>query len=676
MQKRRILAAACTLILLLSLGTVTSAASSLPLSDFTGAMQGPQEGEVYEGGYIYLEFTSPAKGGMDGEIIVSDNLELEGFTSKGISFQLSAPEHVVCLFGDTVTYTYKVNAGAGEIVSAQLRGAESADGLGGLFAMADEDWEARVQEPQTGEQLPPAIIAAARRSITGTEDNTAPAGATIDIRFTSPQGGGLDGEIVVSDNLEFVGMRSEDIGAELSAEKHVVTLFGDPVTYTYRVNAEIGDIVSVELKNPMASDAQRRLYALPDQTWDAAVRAAVPEDFVSPPVQEMERPTLDGSYLQTPETARAGDCIEVTVTSPADGGLNGVLRTSANLTYEGSRGCNLGTELSTESRVTSLFGDGITYVYRVNAEAGDRIWVTLADTTTSDGECRVARLRDETWNCTVEDATGEISSAADFTAVMVAPDPDDLVRGGVIDVSFISPADGGMEGTVTTSPNLVFEGSVSAGNGAGLSSFSRVRSVLGDPVTYRYRVIGDVGEGAYIRLTDGKTADAGSRLSSRVRNQIWMGEIQEKQTTAIAAGAVSGLEITSSDSGMVITGLKATKGGSSVADLKSRLHTLEGLTLDVVSANGEPVSDEQTAGTGQVIRALNAHGNQAAAATLVIRGDVMGSGRLGIAQLTRLAAACTGQRPLVGVYQAAGDLNGNGHIDVGDLTQMAALLRS
>ena len=228
MQIKKMLTAALALVFLVSLGiTGAAAAGSLPPSDFADAMQGPDAQEVHAGGYISIEFTSPEKGGMDGEIVVSDNLELRGFTSSGISFQLSADNHVVCVFGDTVTYTYKVNAEPGEKVSVALTGAESADGLGGLFAMTDEFWEAEVGEGQTEDAVPLTIIAAADNCLSGPSDMTAPAGATFDISFTSPKGGGMDGEILVSDNLEFVGMRSNDIGDQLSAEGHVVTLFGD-----------------------------------------------------------------------------------------------------------------------------------------------------------------------------------------------------------------------------------------------------------------------------------------------------------------------------------------------------------------------------------------------------------------------------------------------------------------
>lgn len=60
---------------------------------------------------------------------------------------------------------------------------------------------------------------------------------------------------------------------------------------------------------------------------------------------------------------------------------------------------------------------------------------------------------------------------------------------------------------------------------------------------------------------------------------------------------------------------------------------------------------------------------------VIIRGDVLGTGRLTIAQLSRLAAALNGSRPLEGLYAQAGDINGGGGIDISDLVQLAAWLR-
>lgn len=61
---------------------------------------------------------------------------------------------------------------------------------------------------------------------------------------------------------------------------------------------------------------------------------------------------------------------------------------------------------------------------------------------------------------------------------------------------------------------------------------------------------------------------------------------------------------------------------------------------------------------------------------VIVRGDVLGTGQLSIAQVVRLAAALNGTHPLSGLYAQAGDLNGSGRIDISDLTVLAGWLVS
>lgn len=84
----------------------------------------------------------------------------------------------------------------------------------------------------------------------------------------------------------------------------------------------------------------------------------------------------------------------------------------------------------------------------------------------------------------------------------------------------------------------------------------------------------------------------------------------------------------------------------------------------------EPVADDAPVATGMVV-----HAGQETR-TLVLRGDVLGTGRIQISQLARMAQACSGGRPLEGAYLAAADLNADGSLDIADLTAAAALLQS
>lgn len=61
---------------------------------------------------------------------------------------------------------------------------------------------------------------------------------------------------------------------------------------------------------------------------------------------------------------------------------------------------------------------------------------------------------------------------------------------------------------------------------------------------------------------------------------------------------------------------------------------------------------------------------------LINKGDVLGNGKLNIAQLVRMAEHLTDRRFLTGVYEQAGDINGNGEVDIVDLAYLGLWLRN
>lgn len=95
--------------------------------------------------------------------------------------------------------------------------------------------------------------------------------------------------------------------------------------------------------------------------------------------------------------------------------------------------------------------------------------------------------------------------------------------------------------------------------------------------------------------------------------------------------------------------------------------------LYVVDSQGYEQPYGAPLATGDSVVWYDAAGNRRTT-ELVVKGDVLGTGILGISQLVRLAQALNGSRPLQGVYRIAGDLNGNGGIDIGDLVAEAQLL--
>lgn len=78
--------------------------------------------------------------------------------------------------------------------------------------------------------------------------------------------------------------------------------------------------------------------------------------------------------------------------------------------------------------------------------------------------------------------------------------------------------------------------------------------------------------------------------------------------------------------------------------------------------------------TGQHLFLLEQKSQKYALFALVIDGDVLGNGKLSIAQLTRLARAVSGIEPLEGVYEQAADLNDSDSVNIADLTILASWL--
>ena len=109
------------------------------------------------------------------------------------------------------------------------------------------------------------------------------------------------------------------------------------------------------------------------------------------------------------------------------------------------------------------------------------------------------------------------------------------------------------------------------------------------------------------------------------------------------------------------------KAGTTVQAVLKRLDLPEGW-VGADAASREPLEDSTIAATGMVVHSPGME------PTIVVQGDVLGTGQLGISQLVRLALGLIGTKPLTGAYLSAGDLNENGKLDLTDLTLMASLL--
>lgn len=87
------------------------------------------------------------------------------------------------------------------------------------------------------------------------------------------------------------------------------------------------------------------------------------------------------------------------------------------------------------------------------------------------------------------------------------------------------------------------------------------------------------------------------------------------------------------------------------------------------------LSSKEIAATGD-IACFTLGDIEVAQATIIVAGDVIGSGIMSLAQLVRLAGAVSGSGPaLEGPYLAAADLDGSGVLSLSDLVRESELLK-
>lgn len=152
-------------------------------------------------------------------------------------------------------------------------------------------------------------------------------------------------------------------------------------------------------------------------------------------------------------------------------------------------------------------------------------------------------------------------------------------------------------------------------------------------------------------------------------------------TGAIAGPPVLTLEQTTlPQTGLVITGVTAAATPAFPAYMLApltRKATAEDAILLADQDASTPLADDAPVGTGTAVVWTGA-GGAPMQALYVVRGDVLGSGTITIAQLVRLAGHLSGAAPLEGVYLAAANATGplDEAPDIADLTWQARQLTS
>lgn len=97
--------------------------------------------------------------------------------------------------------------------------------------------------------------------------------------------------------------------------------------------------------------------------------------------------------------------------------------------------------------------------------------------------------------------------------------------------------------------------------------------------------------------------------------------------------------------------------------------------MQVINAEGDPLPPTQPVGTGCVVEVLSEDGLILNSVTIVVKGDVLGTGELDVAQIVRMAQALNRSEPLTGVFLDAGKLTtGGGGINIADLVELAHMI--
>lgn len=137
----------------------------------------------------------------------------------------------------------------------------------------------------------------------------------------------------------------------------------------------------------------------------------------------------------------------------------------------------------------------------------------------------------------------------------------------------------------------------------------------------------------------------------------------------------SPVHIQESDIGAVLKGYEVPSASDphKVGTLLEQFNVSDSqiVSLSVANAEGQTLANDSIIGTGGIFTITDKSG-QTIVSTIIVQGDVTGTGIMSLTQLVRMASALTGT-PLEGAYLLAGDFTGNGEIDLTDLVQEAKL---
>lgn len=125
-----------------------------------------------------------------------------------------------------------------------------------------------------------------------------------------------------------------------------------------------------------------------------------------------------------------------------------------------------------------------------------------------------------------------------------------------------------------------------------------------------------------------------------------------------------------------LLGLTAAHEPLRANELTSTVNVPEGCVLRLTSADGRDLEEDGRIATGLILSLVHPEKGVLDQAVVVVRGDVLGTGRLDIAQLVGVAQAIKGERELEGPYLQAAKWTDGSRVTIADLVRQAQALRT
>lgn len=149
-------------------------------------------------------------------------------------------------------------------------------------------------------------------------------------------------------------------------------------------------------------------------------------------------------------------------------------------------------------------------------------------------------------------------------------------------------------------------------------------------------------------------------------------------TPLITPGSGSSLTVTGTGGARYAEGIKVSKYGTPVSTfLRDLRYTAPGgYTLQLLTQSGQEVESDEPVATGMKLVLVQTVTEETVdTVNVVVQGDVLGSGVMGLSQLVRMAAAYRGREQLSGAFYQAALLTGRSTIQLSDLVAEATLYK-